>query len=145
MVYVVQVWCLYSIKTPDDGQGNCMKHAEFYSKNKFEKLVHLVGFIIRTSCAFWELGGLCMCVHRSMCMSRHKIWLYIYIRIIYILCPCETCCTAKCRSTKSECMFTELYLLIACSMFIHFFFFFSWPSCASPLFYQWTSKLLKLK
>jgi hypothetical protein len=24
-----------------------MKHAEFYSKNKFEKLVHLVGFIIR--------------------------------------------------------------------------------------------------
>jgi len=26
---------------------NCPKHAEFYSKNKFEKLVHLVGFIIR--------------------------------------------------------------------------------------------------
>ena len=24
-----------------------MKHVEFYSKNKFEKLVHLVGFIIR--------------------------------------------------------------------------------------------------
>jgi len=35
-------------KTPDDGQRNCPKHAEFYSKNKFEKLVHLVGFIIRT-------------------------------------------------------------------------------------------------
>ena len=34
-------------KTPDDGQSNCPKHAEFYSKNKFEKLVHLVGFIIR--------------------------------------------------------------------------------------------------
>ena len=31
-------------KTPDDGQRNCPKHAEFYSKNKFEKLVHLVGF-----------------------------------------------------------------------------------------------------
>jgi len=25
----------------------CPKHVEFYSKNKFEKLVHLVGFIIR--------------------------------------------------------------------------------------------------
>jgi len=25
----------------------CPKHAGFYSKNKFEKLVHLVGFIIR--------------------------------------------------------------------------------------------------
>jgi len=35
-------------KTPDDGQRNCPKHVEFYAKNKFEKLVHLVGFIIRT-------------------------------------------------------------------------------------------------
>jgi hypothetical protein len=34
-------------KTPDDGQRNCLKHVEFHSKNKFEKLVHLVGFIIR--------------------------------------------------------------------------------------------------
>ena len=30
-----------------DGQRNCPKHVKFYSKNKFEKLVHLVGFIIR--------------------------------------------------------------------------------------------------
>ena len=34
-------------KTPDDGQKNCPKHVEFYFKNKFEKLVHLVGVIIR--------------------------------------------------------------------------------------------------
>jgi len=34
-------------KTPDDGQRNFSKHVEFYSKNKFEKLVYLVGFIIR--------------------------------------------------------------------------------------------------
>jgi len=34
-------------KTPDDGHRNCPKRVEFYSKNKFEKLVHLVGFIIR--------------------------------------------------------------------------------------------------
>ena len=33
--------------TPDDGQRNCPKHVEFHSKNKFEKSVHLVGFIIR--------------------------------------------------------------------------------------------------
>jgi len=37
----VQCW------TPDDEQRNCLKHVEFYSKNKFEKLVHRVGFIIR--------------------------------------------------------------------------------------------------
>ena len=34
-------------KTSDDGQRNCPKHVEFYSKNKFEKLVYLVGFIMR--------------------------------------------------------------------------------------------------
>jgi len=34
-------------KTPDDGQRNCPKQVEFYSKNKFEKLMHLVGFIVR--------------------------------------------------------------------------------------------------
>ena len=34
-------------KSPDDGQMNCPKHVEFYSKNKFEKLVHLIGFITR--------------------------------------------------------------------------------------------------
>ena len=40
--------CMYSKRTPDNGQRNCPKHVEFYSqKNKFEKLVHLVGFIIR--------------------------------------------------------------------------------------------------
>ena len=36
-----------TVKTPDDGQRNCPKHAECYSKNKFEKLVYLFGFIIR--------------------------------------------------------------------------------------------------
>jgi hypothetical protein len=35
-------------KTPDDGQRNCPKHVEFHSKIKtFEKMVHLVAFIIR--------------------------------------------------------------------------------------------------
>jgi len=65
LVYVIQVCCrpdparklsanLYDIpflcvqwKTPDNRQRNCPKHAEFYCKNKFEKLVLLVGFIIR--------------------------------------------------------------------------------------------------
>ena len=43
MTYTIAV-CTVK-KTPDDGQRNCPKHVEFYSKNKFEKLVHLVGFI----------------------------------------------------------------------------------------------------
>jgi len=43
MTYTIAV---RTVKTPDDGQRNCPKHVEFYSKNKFEKLVNLVGFII---------------------------------------------------------------------------------------------------
>jgi len=35
------------LATRDDGQRNCPKHIEFHSTNKVEKLVHLVGFIIR--------------------------------------------------------------------------------------------------
>jgi len=34
---------------------NCPKNVEFYSKNKFEKLVHLVGFIIRIYHGVWPL------------------------------------------------------------------------------------------
>jgi hypothetical protein len=43
-------------KTPDDGQRNCPKHVDFHSKNKFEKSVHLVGFIIRNE-FFYLYGG----------------------------------------------------------------------------------------
>ena len=39
--------CVHSEKTRNDGQRNCPKHVELYSKNEFEKLVHLVDFIIR--------------------------------------------------------------------------------------------------
>ena len=41
-------------KTPDDGQRNCSKHVEFYSKKKFEKLVHLVWFYYKnfSRCTF---------------------------------------------------------------------------------------------
>jgi len=46
MVYVTAC-CQQTCMTPDDRQRNCLKHVEFYSKNKFEELVHLVGFIIR--------------------------------------------------------------------------------------------------
>jgi hypothetical protein len=45
MTYTIAV---STVKNPDDGQRNCPKHVEFYCKNKFEKLLHLVGFIIGT-------------------------------------------------------------------------------------------------
>ena len=40
--------CVYSARLPMM-DTETPKHVEFYSQNKFEKLVHLVGFIIRTT------------------------------------------------------------------------------------------------
>jgi len=45
--YMSYRFAVYTVKTPDDGQRNCLKHVEFYSKNEFEELLHLFGFIIR--------------------------------------------------------------------------------------------------
>jgi len=48
-------------KTPDDGQKTFPKHVEFYSKNKFEKLVHLVCFIIRIT--LYKFIRHCLCIY----------------------------------------------------------------------------------
>jgi hypothetical protein len=45
-VWHIPLLCVQWI-TPDDGQRNCPKQVDFHFQNKFEKLVHLVGFIIR--------------------------------------------------------------------------------------------------
>ena len=46
LVWHVPLLCV-QWKTPDGGQRNCPKRLDFYSKNKFQKSLHLVGFIIR--------------------------------------------------------------------------------------------------
>jgi hypothetical protein len=46
-LYDIYQCCVYSKKTPNDGQRNCPKYVDFQTKTKFEKLMHLVGFIIR--------------------------------------------------------------------------------------------------
>ena len=38
-------YCVYSTRLLM--MDTCLKHVEFYSKNKFEELVHFVDFIIR--------------------------------------------------------------------------------------------------
>jgi len=66
------------------GQWNCSKHAEFYSKNKSEKLMHFVGFVIRI-----HVGGLWFrfrSLYLEFCYLRHPrlllevctIWSYKY-------------------------------------------------------------------
>jgi len=62
---------MYIKKTPDDGQRNCPKHVEFYSKNKFEKLVHLVGFVIRI--LLFSFRGPFLGHYRSMFMPQYAV------------------------------------------------------------------------
>jgi len=62
-------------KTPDDGQRNCPKHVEFHFKNKLEKSVHLVGFIIR---------------NLSWCMVTWTSNTYALVHILLTSCqPCH--------------------------------------------------------
>jgi len=78
MTYTIAV-CQW--KTPDDGQRNCPKHVEFYSKNKFEKLVHLVGFIIRIyhDARSPERQFITMHGHVNVKLSRYTVtWTSIY-------------------------------------------------------------------
>ena len=57
---------MYSEETTDDGQRNCLKRVEFYSKNKFEKLVLLPGIII---IIFQDAQSP---VHQSTSLHRHE-------------------------------------------------------------------------
>jgi hypothetical protein len=54
--------CCIQYLTHDDGQKTYPKYVEFYSKNKFEKLLHLVGFVIRIYHNAWSSG----CQNRLM-------------------------------------------------------------------------------
>ena len=49
----------------------CPKHVEFYSKNKFEKLVHLVGFIIRTNAVLCPSSILFTCDFHKQPLLPH--------------------------------------------------------------------------
>ena len=67
--------CVYSKKTPDDGQRNCPEHVDFDSKNRSEKSVHLVGFIIRNLYLIFEsiVTGLAF-IKRCVCCYTTAHW-----------------------------------------------------------------------
>jgi hypothetical protein len=64
--------------------NHCPKHAEFHSKKKFEKLVHLVDFVIRNhelsyrvkpdSTLVWE--------EKKRDLPRHSWWTYDHHRAL---------------------------------------------------------------
>ena len=65
-----------------DEQRNCPKHVEFYSKNKFAKLVHLVCFIIRNPPQIFHLVRNLVQYFYVACY-KHNRWLYFNTVINY--------------------------------------------------------------
>jgi len=70
-LYDIYLLLCIQYQTPDDGQKTCPKHVEFYSKNKFEKLVHL-GFIIRI-------------YHDARSSERHIFFCSLYPSNVFLL------------------------------------------------------------
>ena len=99
-------------KTPDDGQRNCPKHAEFYSKNKVEKLVYIVGFIMRT-------------YHDSRSPERQNIFifpLFQKFRCFFLQTLCNGLSPLQCLIKSGEyfrslwvCNRSKLYLTVSVS------------------------------
>jgi len=59
-------------KIPDDGQRNSPKYVEFYSKNKFEILVHLVGLLYGYITMHGHLNGnACSSLKKNNVNTRH--------------------------------------------------------------------------
>jgi hypothetical protein len=67
-VYDIYLLLCLQCWTPDDGQRKCPKYVEFLSKNVFEKLVHLVGFIIRIYHV--ARSSECQILFRRVCVPR---------------------------------------------------------------------------
>ena len=80
--------------TPDDVQRNCTKHVEFYSKNKFEKLMHLVDFIMRiyhdTRSPERQIANWYFCFQQTKCSQSRNVQSFKDFQKssrIYRLCP----------------------------------------------------------
>jgi hypothetical protein len=87
------IWHIPSLSaqwiTLDDGQRNCPKHVEFRSQNKFEKLVHIVGFVVRK---FVTMHGHMNVKSHSYCEVGHVhfppqsfLFHYTYLSLYLIL------------------------------------------------------------
>jgi hypothetical protein len=80
----------------DDGQRKCPKLVEFYSKNKCEKLVRVVGFVIRNFRVISHLNFVGFCSHKDSndaqsSVDVHKAFLVrLYVKVLQLLPFCHT-------------------------------------------------------
>jgi len=94
LLWHIQLLCV-QWKTCDDGQRNCPKYVDFHSKNKIEKSVHLVGFIIRnlTRCTVtWMLNCALTLVDFQLHAQNYLFTFNTFIKILYMFraLPCSS-------------------------------------------------------
>jgi hypothetical protein len=68
--------------TPDDGQRNCLKHVEFHFQNKFEKLVHLVGLILRKITPSYIFYFVLWPTNAQLCHKLSHCYMFRHYRVI---------------------------------------------------------------
>ena len=123
-LYDIYHWYVYSEKSPDDGRRNFPKHVDFCSKNKFEKLVHLVGFKTRIilQCCF-VCVCVCVCVYQ---VTVQRCVLTVRIKLlsnaVYVLCVssyCPTLCTyCAYQVTVQRCVLTVRIKLLSNAVYL---------------------------
>ena len=106
-------------KTPHDGQRSCPKHVEFYSKNKFEKLVHLFGFIIRIyqdarspERHIQLYTSTEQCKHPQLYCIVTRMWTYNFLG------PLDSLLSIKCQIQWFYHTFLYNYLYIKCMLVV---------------------------
>ena len=85
-------------KTPDDGQRICPKHAEFHSKKKFQKLVHLVAYITRnlTRCTVtWMSDSVWCSLWSWKWSSLSQLLNILQVSVVHDLSVCLFCKLAR--------------------------------------------------
>ena len=126
LLLCVQCWTLA------DGQRYFPKHVESYSKNKFEKLVLLVDFIIRTNvvkCSVYSVLNLlskdisCLLNHLTVIIFYDFRWRFkplvysIYLVAVFYFCP------FICHTKKSKLYWIPRFCLMTlkCIAFLNVF------------------------
>jgi len=75
-LYDIYHCCVYREKS-DDGERKYHKHVEFHSKNKFEKLVHLVPFhpgpVRKLSAKLYDIYHCCVYSEKLLMMERGTV------------------------------------------------------------------------
>ena len=106
LLLCIQCW------TPDAGQRTCPKHVEFYSKNKLEKLMHLIGLIIRmVNCIPKPLrtrGKTTLLVEQEAELAQQPVWTILEKR--KISCPCQDLSRGSSSFCPSHC---TAYIILA--------------------------------